>query len=401
MKDLMRVIANEWMKLLHRKRLLVVVFLAFVSILSISVTSYIKNLDMMRQESPEGIRHRIAYIEETLKQSGNPRMDKHTRNIQLEQRQGELKELQQTLKRYELLGSDKWRTVLEEDIKKLEGGKNNKDTLNNAANEMRLMELNYYLKNNIKPTPPWLNNTYEQIDSLLNFFRLLLPLLVVVLVADIVSGETALGTIKLLLIRPISRFNILLGKWIVSVVGVIILCLGIFALLFVTNGIFYGFSNGLLEPKIVGVKYITEFITNANGFAQNIYIPNLEQAKVIPMWQYLLYGILFTLLSMITVASVTFFFSTVFKSPMISTSISFALIVFGEVFIQLIKNGKLTFWLFSTHLNLLRHWTGAAAEALDSTNITLTLGIYVLIAWTIISLVASFVIFVRKDFLNS
>src|SRR5699024_12138861 len=53
--------------------------------------------------------------------------------------------------------------------------------------------------------------------------RVFLPMLVVILVADMVSGETTSGSIKLLLIRPVSRLKILLGKWLVSMGAVVII----------------------------------------------------------------------------------------------------------------------------------------------------------------------------------
>jgi ABC-2 type transport system permease protein len=66
-----------------------------------------------------------------------------------------------------------------------------------------------------------------------------MPLLVALVTGDLVSGETASGTIRFLLTRPASRTKIILAKWIAGLVYtfLLLLVLGIFAL-FVSHVMF-------------------------------------------------------------------------------------------------------------------------------------------------------------------
>lgn len=74
----------------------------------------------------------------------------------------------------------------------------------------------------------------------------------VVIAADIVAGEFTWGTIKLLLIRPVSRSKVLLSKYI----AVLLFMVGLTALLFlfsmVVGVLFFGFPDGGGVPITIG-----------------------------------------------------------------------------------------------------------------------------------------------------
>jgi ABC-2 type transport system permease protein len=76
-----------------------------------------------------------------------------------------------------------------------------------AENKLKIAE--YRLENDI-PTPP--SNPWS---ALLTFSGLveMVMVLAIVIAADMVAGEYAAGTMKLLLIRPHSRTKILFSKW--------------------------------------------------------------------------------------------------------------------------------------------------------------------------------------------
>jgi ABC-2 type transport system permease protein len=66
-----------------------------------------------------------------------------------------------------------------------------------------------------------------------------MPLLVAFVTADLISGETASGTIRFLLTTPVSRTRIVLAKWLAGIIYTLLLLivLGVFAL-FVSRAIF-------------------------------------------------------------------------------------------------------------------------------------------------------------------
>lgn len=81
-----------------------------------------------------------------------------------------------------------------------------------AETRVRMEQLQYYLDNNINPIdisgPKFTTKFIEQ------SIYLFLPLLMILLAADMVSGELAGGTIKLLLVRGVPRWKVLLAKYI-------------------------------------------------------------------------------------------------------------------------------------------------------------------------------------------
>lgn len=60
---------------------------------------------------------------------------------------------------------------------------------------------------------------------LYNSFVIHIPILVALVSGDLISGESNSGTIRLMLVRPISRFNIYVSKWIAGLLYTLILVL--------------------------------------------------------------------------------------------------------------------------------------------------------------------------------
>ena len=63
MRELGRVIVNEWMKLMRRRRLWITVLLAVLVVCGLSALSYQRHLDMMRWDSPEGLKRQIEQVD--------------------------------------------------------------------------------------------------------------------------------------------------------------------------------------------------------------------------------------------------------------------------------------------------------------------------------------------------
>ncbi len=74
---------------------------------------------------------------------------------------------------------------------------------------------NYYLEKDVNPSSP--NAVTFTREFVKNAVGLFIPLIIMVISADIVSSEHSTGTIKLLLTRPVRRWKILLSKLITVV----------------------------------------------------------------------------------------------------------------------------------------------------------------------------------------
>ncbi|WP_249727629.1 ABC transporter permease, partial [Bacillus paralicheniformis] len=72
---------------------------------------------------------------------------------------------------------------------------------------------------------------------------LFIPLLVMIVFIDIVSGERSDGTMKMLLTRPIRRWKILLSKYVTMLffISLILLLVGLFS--YILSGLVFGYSG--------------------------------------------------------------------------------------------------------------------------------------------------------------
>ena len=410
MRELGRVIANEWMKLMRRRRLWITVLLAVLVVCGLIALSYQRHLDMMRWDSPEGLKRQIEQAEQELKsmeeqvKSPDSAREGEDPEERIESIKQSIADMKQRLKEEQRLASDDWRSVVEDRIaqteREVEDAARSENKVGEAMGQGRLMELKYHLENGVPPIPHWKRTVYQEMDDLIHFTsRVFLPLLVVILVADIVSGETTAGTIRLLLIRPVSRAKILFGKWLVSIFATLLLTLIVFALMFGVNAALYG-MDGWDQPKIVNVAYTFEKVDSPDSSAEphTVSIPHYDRVAIVPMFAYILSGGLFLALAMIAVATLVFLCSVLFRYSMISTAVAFAMIILGEILYQTVNSGKI-FWLYTVHLNLLNNWTGRLAAELQA-DLSLFTGWIVLGCWTLLAMIPAFLTFTRRDVLN-
>jgi len=96
----------------------------------------------------------------------------------------------------------------------------------------------YALSHDISPN----TSVYEQVAKQASLLSII-TMMTAVVAGGIVSNEYVWGTIKLLLIRPISRSKILLSKYLTSLMFAFLLVIVLLGSSFVTNGILYGFNN--------------------------------------------------------------------------------------------------------------------------------------------------------------
>lgn len=156
-----------------------------------------------------------------------------------------------------------------------------------------------------------------------------LPLLVAFVTGDMVSGETASGTIRFLLTRPASRTKIILAKWLAGLTYTffLLIVLGIMAL-FVARGIF---GNGDLMAL------------NSDGLT---VIPSAELG-----WRWF-YALCIAFLSLSVVATLSLFFSCILDNSITPIVTVMAIIIIFTIIgmfdipsFDLIKP-----FLFTTHM---------------------------------------------------
>jgi ABC-2 type transport system permease protein len=156
-----------------------------------------------------------------------------------------------------------------------------------------------------------------------------IPLLVALVTGDLISGEAAMGTVRMLATKPISRTKIVISKFIAGAVYTFILTLWlIFLSLFVSKFIFG--SGDLIVLNSEGLVILKE---------QDI------------LWRYVL-SFMVAFLSLLTVSSVSICFSAFAENsigPIVSTmAVIILFTIIGSMEVSVFQNIKP--FLFTTHM---------------------------------------------------
>jgi ABC-2 type transport system permease protein len=156
-----------------------------------------------------------------------------------------------------------------------------------------------------------------------------IPLLVALVTGDLISGEAAMGTVRMLATKPISRTKIVISKFVAGAVYTFILTLWlIFLSLFVSKFIFG--SGDLIVLNSEGLVILKE---------QDI------------LWRYGL-SFIVAFLSLLTVSSVSICFSAFAENsigPIVSTmAVIILFTIIGSMEVSVFQNIKP--FLFTTHM---------------------------------------------------
>ena len=128
---------------------------------------------------------------------------------------------------------------------------------------------------------------------------LFIPLLVMIVAIDIVSGERSDGTMKMLLTRPIRRWKIL-SKYVTMLffISLILFLVGLFA--YILSGLVFGYSGWNL-PVLTGFVIDKETL-------------NTNFVHLIPQWQYILMAYGLAWFVAIVVGTISFMVSVLIRN---------------------------------------------------------------------------------------
>ena len=216
-------------------------------------------------------------------------------------------------------------------------------------------------------------NGYLIANLILSSLFIHIPFLIVLVGGDILAGEATAGTYRMLLTRPVSRFQIVSAKYIAGIVYVISL---IVWLAFLSLGI---------SILIFGTGELISFRGEIIIFASNDVL-----------WRFAC-AYSFAVLSMITVFSLSFFFSSLVENaigPIVATmAVIIVLFVLSTLPIDFLN--EIQPYFFTTYMS---QWEGFFHYQVDYKEIfnsALILGIYSAILFLLTSY-----IFIKKDILS-
>jgi ABC-2 type transport system permease protein len=227
----------------------------------------------------------------------------------------------------------------------------------------------YRLENDINPYIGETTWTYVESNAGVVTF---IGLFAIIIAAGIVASEFTWGTIKLLLIRPISRTKILLSKYIT----VLLFGVSLLAILF-------------LSSLIVGL-----ILFGIDGTAPHlVYIDgNVEEQNIIG---YLIKTYFLKTIDVLMMATMAFMISAVFRSSSLALGISLFLLFMGGTATGLLSM-RFDWAKYSLFANTdLTQYTGASQPLVEG--MTMGFSITMLVVYFLIFHLLAFVVFNKRD----
>lgn len=244
-----------------------------------------------------------------------------------------------------------------------------------------IQQLQYYLENDVNPNEPS-GVTFTR-GFMNNSIQLFIPLLVVAMASDLVSGERTSGTIKMLLTRPVRRWKILLSKLITLFLFVSLIVLAVFVICYLIAGLFFGYE-GFTMPIFT-------------GFQINGSDVDMSQVHTVPQWKYLLMQSGLIWFVSIIVAVLSFMVSTLVRSTSASIVIMMAALIAGNILTNMASSWNSAKYLFMVNLGLTNYLSGTLPPI---EGMTLLFSLAVLSVWGLIATIVSFLVFTKRDILN-
>lgn len=213
-------------------------------------------------------------------------------------------------------------------------------------------------------------NGYMVARIIMQFLFIQVPLLITLVGGDMLAGEATSGTYRLVLVRPISRLQLINAKYLAGSIYVFLMVLWLFIL---------GLGLGVLlfgTGDMIVVRYIISILPVEDVF-----------------WRYQL-AFLYSILSMQVVYTISFFFSSFVENSIGPIITTMAILIVLNI-LNLINIGSFSFLqglLFTTHMNA---WILLFEKTIDFP--TLINSTLILVLHIIVLTGATFIYFNKKD----
>ncbi|MFC7062873.1 DUF2705 family protein [Halobacillus seohaensis] len=266
-------------------------------------------------------------------------------------------------------GSD-WREELQADNERMENEMAEESGFT-SMNEEQMTMNEYRLDNDIAPGGYDAWNFVQENRSNIP----IISLLTIIVAASIIANEYRWGTIKLLLIRPISRTKILAAKFVSVLIYSATMLLLLYVLSFITGAALFGFAS-LDQPYL---------------FMQN---GEVHQA---PIFQHTVSQYLLSSVNLLMMTTFAFMISTVFKNSALAIGVAIFLMMSGNMIVGFFSDKEWAKFILFANTDLNQFFTGTPLIP----DLTLGFSITVLIVYLILFLGLSWVFFTKRDVTNA
>ncbi|MEN2769243.1 DUF2705 family protein [Ornithinibacillus xuwenensis] len=263
--------------------------------------------------------------------------------------------------------AENWKTELQAENAALE--EQNKDgEFIESFNNSIIAKNEYYLDNDIKP------EGYGALQFTMDNAPLLslISLFTIIVAAGIVASEFRMGTVKLLLIRPISRSKILLSKYVSVIFFAFMTLIFLLVLSYIIGAIFFGFDGinpYLVMEKETGLDYVSILGETISSYG---------------------YG----LVNLVMMATFAFMISSVFRNSSLAIGIAIFLMFAGNSIVGFFSNYSWVKYILFANTNL-ELYSNGNSHWIDG--MSLGFSITILLIYYVIFLVLSWVFFTKRD----
>lgn len=278
------------------------------------------------------------------------------------------------------LGTSDWRVSLQQQIVDTQNRLNNSRLPEEWREwlKVRVEQQQYYLDHDINPNAPGAPTfTRAFIEQGITLF---VPLLVMIVAIDIVSGERSDGTIKMLLTRPIRRWKVLLSKYVTMVLFVSLILLVVGIISYLLSGLVFGYSGWTL-PVLTG------FVIENDSLNTNF-------VHLVPQWMYILMAYGLAWFVAVVIGTISFMISVLIRNTPAGMGVMLAGLIAGGILSNFATSWEGAKYIFSVNLSLTDYLSGQL-PALKG--LSMSFSLLNLTAWAILSLIVSFFVFTKQD----
>lgn len=212
--------------------------------------------------------------------------------------------------------------------------------------------------------------------------------------SDTVSGEYNPGTLKFLLIQPVTRTKVLLSKFVVMVISSVILIVGVKGLLFLVVGLIKGFGS-INRPMLIGLEF-EKVISNGYEMIEQIQ----GSGEFIPLWNYIFRMLGLEIILIIVMTAFIFMISTISKSSVVANTFSISIILGSTIIYNLsVKYREISHLIFLHYGNVDGIVSGSIIGDTGGVSFTPITVIIVSIITSIVFVITAVGVFKKRDLL--
>ncbi|NFD29180.1 hypothetical protein EXN57_14030 [Clostridium botulinum] len=383
-----QIIKNELIKMYYHKRILGC-FIFFIIILTLSIVFF------NSQKGESGIAESKRYINALKIKAASSKSIDEKNEIQKN-----INSIESNIQQYFQIKntSTRWKINLIKTTNELQN--QNTNNLNNIEKEKlngTIAQNKYLIKNNIKPLNAFLKSQTAFFAQFINMLNMMLFIIVIFMVSNSVSEEYSSKTIKFLLTRPISKAQLILGKFFTGVLSITAIITIFDIIVYIVSGIAFGFDS-LKFPIIVGAKFVSSPILDntLNKFIS--LVPNTS--TIIPFYDLLFKIWILQVFFIIASTSFCIFISSLSKNNIMPIVIPIIIYIANiYIFFQSSVFYKITPILSGFFINLYDSSNIATRAFVQNTGaayINTSSSIAIMILWSILFIILSMLSTLKK-----